>query len=286
MSTTPGPARPAGAVMPAGPVLPAGSGLPAGPTLHAVRASRAHGFAGIRAVFGRELSATFDSPIAYVAILATLVATTSWFLNEFFVTGKLDLAPYFDLLPWALAALAPALGMRLWSEDLRTRTFELWRTLPLSSVQIVLGKYAAALVVLALFLVGSTPLVLLLEWLGDPDLGAISAGYLGAFLLGAEFLALAAFVSSRTPDQITAFLLSALAAVLVVGLGDPRVIAVVDGLAPSFGPGTFLASTISPIPWFDAFVRGTIPIAGLVHMGGIAAAFLILNARSVSEERS
>ncbi len=251
-----------------------------------VAARRARGFAGFRAVFSRELSAAFDSPIAYVAILATLTATTSWFLNEFFVTGKLDLAPYFQLLPWALAALAPALGMRLWSEDLRTRTFELWRTLPLSATQVVLGKYAAALVVLGLFLVGSIPLVILLEWLGDPDLGAIGAGYFGAFLLGAEFLSVAAFISSRTADQITAFLLSALAGVFVVGIGDPRVIAIVDGFAPSIGPGTFLASTISPMPHFAAFVRGFVPFAGIVHMGGIAAAFLVLNARSVAEERS
>lgn len=249
-------------------------------------ALRARGIAGFRAVFARELSAAFDSPIAYVAILATLLATTSWFLNEFFVTGKLDLAPYFQLLPWALAALAPALGMRLWSEDLRTRTFELWRTLPLSATQVVLGKYAAALVVLGLFLVGSTPLVILLEWLGDPDLGAIAAGYLGAFLLGAEFLGVAAFISSRTADQITAFLLSALVAIFLVAIGDSRVVAIVDGLAPSIGPGTLLASTISPMPWYAAFVRGFVPIAGVIHMGGIAAAFLILNARSVSEERS
>lgn len=255
-------------------------------TQQPIAPTRARGIAGFRAVFARELSAAFDSPIAYVAILATLLATTSWFLNEFFVTGKLDLAPYFQLLPWAMAALAPALGMRLWSEDLRTRTFELWRTLPLSATQVVSGKYAAALVVLALFLVGSTPLVILLEWLGDPDLGAIAAGYLGAFLLGAEFLALSAFISSRTADQITAFLLSALAAFFLVAIGDPRVIAIVDGFAPGIGPGTFLASTISPLPWYATFVRGFVPFAGVVHMVGVAAAFLILNARSVSEERS
>ncbi|MBL8863576.1 MAG: hypothetical protein JNK02_16420 [Planctomycetes bacterium] len=249
-------------------------------------ALRARGLAGFRAVFAREFAAAFDAPIAYVAIGATLVATTSWFLNEFFLTGKLDLAPFLALLPWALAVLAPALGMRLWSEDYRTRTFELWRTLPLSASQVVLGKYAAALAVLVLFLFGSLPLVALLEWLGDPDRGAIAAGYLGALLLGAEFLAIAAFVSSRTADQITAFLLSALAATVLLGLGDPRVVAIVDGLAPALAPGTFLAATFSPAAWFAEFVRGHVPLAGIVHMAGVAAVFLFLNARSVVEERS
>lgn len=249
-------------------------------------ALRARGFAGFRAVFAREFAAAFDSPIAYVAIGATLLATTSWFLNEFFLTGKLDLAPFFHALPWALAALAPALGMRLWAEDFRTRTFELWRTLPLSASQVVLGKYAAALAVLALFLLGSAPLVFLLEWLGDPDLGAIAAGYVGAFLLGAELLAIAAFVSSRTADQITAFLLSALAAFLVLALGEAHVVAILDGLAPDLLPGTFLARTLSPLPHHAQFVRGFVPLAGVLQMAGVAAVFLLLNARSVGEERS
>lgn len=249
-------------------------------------ALRARGFAGFRAVFGRELAAAFDAPIAYVAIGATLLATTSWFLNEFFLTGKLDLAPFFHALPWALAALAPALGMRLWAEDHRTRTFELWRTLPLSPAQVVLGKYASALAVLALFLAGSAPLVVLLEWLGSPDLGAIAAGYLGALCLGAELLAIAAFVSSRTADQITAFLVSALLAVALLAAGEPHVVAIVDGLAPGLAPGSFLAATVSPLPHFAQFVRGFVPLAGLVQMLGVAGVFLWANARSVAEERA
>jgi ABC-2 type transport system permease protein len=249
-------------------------------------ALRARGLAGFRAVFGREFRAAFDAPIAYVAIGATLVATTSWFLNEFFLTGKLDLSPYFELLPWALAMLAPALGMRLWAEDHRTRTIELWRTLPLSASQVVLGKFTAALAVLALFLAGSLPLFGLLEWLGDPDRGAIAAGYLGALFLGAEFLAIAAFVSSRTADQITAFLVAALAAVVLTGLGDPRVVAVLDGLAPAAGFGTFLAEVVSPATWYAEFVRGYVPFAGVLHMAGVTAAFLVLNARSAVEERA
>jgi ABC-2 type transport system permease protein len=248
-------------------------------------ALRAAGFAGFRAVLGRELAATFDSPIAYVAICSGLLATTSVFLNEFFLTAKLDLSPFFAILPWALALLAPALGMRLWSEDLRTRTFELWRTLPLSSAQVVLGKYAAALAVHAVFLLGSLPLVALLLWLGSPDLGAIAAGYLGVFLLGAELLAISAFVSSRTPDQITAFLASALLSFALLALGEPHVVAILDGLAPERAPGTFLAHTVSPLPHVARCARGFVPLAGLVQMIGVAAAFLALNARSVAEER-
>ncbi len=249
------------------------------------QALRARGLAGLRAVLGREMAAAFDAPIAYVAISVSLLATTSWFLNEFFLTGKLDLDPFFAILPWTLALLAPALGMRLWSEDLRTRTFELWRTLPLSTGQVVLGKFGAALCVHAIFLAGTLPLVVMLVWLGEPDLGAIAAGYLGALLLGAELLAIAAYCSSRTPDQITAFLTASLASLALVACGDPRTVAVLDGLAPALSPGTFLARSVSPLPYLQQFVRGFVPLAGVVQMLGVAAVFLYLNARSVRAER-
>lgn len=253
--------------------------------LRAAAPSRASWIRGMRAVLRRELSAAFDSPIAYVAVIAALLGTTSWFMNEFFLTAKLDMRPFFEIVPWALALFAPALGMRSWSEDLKTRTFELWRALPLSGAQVALGKYAATLVVHALFLAGTTSIVVLLVALGRPDLGAIAAGYLGAFLLGAELLAIANCVSSRTPDQISAFLVSSLAAFALLALGEPRVVAVLDGLAPELGAGTFLAATVSPLVPYRAFVGGFVPLAGVLHATLVSAAFVWLTARSVSSER-
>jgi ABC-2 type transport system permease protein len=234
----------------------------------------------------RELAHAFDSAVAPVALSAAIVATNATFLNEFFLTGKLDLAPLFALLPWVLALLCAALGMRLWSEDLRHGTFELWRTLPLSTAQVVLGKYAAAQVLVLLYLAGTLPLVAMLTWLGSPDLGAIAAGYLGALLLALELLALAAFAGSRTREQVAAFLAAALAGFALLALGDARVASVLDGLAPELAPGSALAGALSPLPHLERCARGFVPLAFVLHALLVSAALLALNVWSVREERA
>lgn len=240
---------------------------------------------GVRAVAARELSAAFDSGVALVALALSLVAVTSVFMNEFFLARKLDLAPLFDLLPLALVLLAPALSMRTWSEDLRSRTFELWATLPLSNAQLVLGKFASTLVLHALFLAGTLPCLVLLEVLGSPDLGRIASGYAGAFLLGGTLLALGQFLSSLTSDQVTAFVGTAFASFALLALGAPRVVAVLDGIAPALGPGTWLAANLSALPRYESFVRGEIALAGVAYFTGLAAAFLCSNARALEASR-
>lgn len=240
----------------------------------------------VRAVFARELSAAFDSSIAYVACIAAWIAVSSLYMNEFFLTGRLDMTPFFDVLPLVLVLFVPALSMRAWSEDLRTRTFELWMTLPLSAGSVVLGKFLSVLAVYALFLLGTLPIVAMLVALGEPDLGRIAAGYTGAFCLGAQFLAVGLLFSSVTSDQIVAFLSTAFAAFALVFTGHPRVVAVLDGLAPGIAPGSFLADTLSATPHYDNFVRGTVGLTAVVYFAGFAAAFLFLNTLAVEKNRT
>lgn len=244
------------------------------------------GLGAVRTVAGRELGAAFDSAIAYVASCAAWIAVSALFMNEFFLTGRLDMTPFFDLLPLVLVLFLPALSMRVWSEDLRTRTFELWMTLPLPARSVVVGKFAATLTLYALFLLGTTPIVGMLVALGDPDLGRIAAGYLGALLLGAQFIALGTLCSSFTADQIVAFLASAFAAFLLLVSGHPRAVAVVDGLAPNLSLGTFLADTFSALPHYESFVSGLIRLSSVVYFVGFAAACLFLNALVVEKNRT
>lgn len=241
---------------------------------------------GLRAVFGRELAASFDSAVAYVATIAGLLVVTSAFMNEFFLTGKLDMTPFFDELALVLVLFVPALAMRTWSEDLATRTFELWMTLPLSGAQIVLGKYLAALALYVLFLAGTLPIVLMLAALGEPDLGRIAAGYTGAFLLGGLLLAIGQFVSGLTGDQIVAFLASSAASFLFVFSGHPRAVAVIDGLAPRWLPGSWIADNLSALPHYQGFVRGTLALPSIFFFVLLAAAFLAWNTWVVEKNRT
>ncbi len=232
--------------------------------------------AGSLLVARREVRAYFDSPIAYITAAVFLVLAGTSFMNSFFLAGVIDMRPFFDTLPFLLIPFLPALTMRSWSEEHAQGTVELLLTLPLQPLQIVVGKYGAALFYYALILTGSLPIVAMLVWLGEPDLGLIFCGYLGAFLLGALFLAFGQFLSSLTHNQIVAFALAALLASILVFSGDPRVVEVVDGLAPLWQPGTAISDSISCLPHYEAFVSGLIGVDHLLYFLLMSGFFLWL----------
>lgn len=240
---------------------------------------------GIRLVQRRELRGLFESAVAPVFLIAGLVLLNSLYMNEFFLAARLDMTPLFDALAPLAAVLFPAITMRMWAEDRRQRTFELWMTLPLTPWQVVLGKFASALALAALFLAGTLPIVVMLTQLGDPDLGRIFASYVGALCLASMLLAAGLFMSSLCRDQITAYLLAVLVAALFLATGHPRVVAVIDGMAPDAGIGRGLARYFASLPHYESFLRGHIELGALVHFLGWTAVFLTANASAVKRLR-
>ncbi len=232
-----------------------------------------------RIIAGRDLAAALDSSIAPVVLIASVLLVNSAFMNGFFLHGRVEMSSFFQLMPLFLAVFLPALSMRLFAEEHKTRTIEVLFALPISPREAVLGKYLAALGLFTLFLVGTLPIPALLMALGDPDLGAILSGYLGVFLLGAELLALGVLASSITADQIVAFIAAAVPGAALVLLGDFRVKRVLDGLTESQSLGTDLANLLSPLPAFEDFVRGIIGASSLLHFGAFCAFFLWAAAR-------
>ena len=221
--------------------------------------------AGTLVVARREVGAYFDSAIAYVYSIAFALLANSVFMNEFFLTGTVDMTGYFDQMPLFFAFFIPAVTMRLWAEERKQRTVEFLLTLPIKPLQAVLGKYLAALVLLALFLASSLPIVAMLLALGSPDLGLIASGYVGLFLLGGFLLGVGMLFSSLSSDQIVAFVASTLVGFLFVLTGDERVAAVVDGLFPALALGTFLYESFSVLPHYAGFVRGVVELSSVVY---------------------
>lgn len=240
---------------------------------------------GLTLVASRELGAAFDSAVAYVVLAGGVLVLSTLFMNEFFLTGRLDMTPLFDDLALLSIVLLPAISMRSFAEDKRTRTFELWMTLPLAPLQVVLGKYLAALALYALFLAGTLPVPIMLFALGDPDPGRIAAGYLGALSLGLLFLAAGNFLSALSRDQIVAFAAALLCAFLLLGSGDPRFVAVADGMWPAAALGSLLAENVSALPHYQRFLQGLLDPGSIAYFLGLAAAFLWLNAQAVLRVR-
>src|SRR6476659_8062512 len=97
-------------------------------------------------IFNRELASYFTTPLAYVFIVIFLVlaGVLSFFVGDFFERGQADLQSFFTFHPWLYLVLVPALSMRLWAEERKTGTIELFLTLPLRLSAAVIGQFLAA----------------------------------------------------------------------------------------------------------------------------------------------
>ena len=84
-------------------------------------------------IFRRELAGYFATPLAYVFIVIFLVmaGVLTFFVGNFFERGQADLQSFFTFHPWLYLVLIPALSMRLWAEERRSGTIELFLTLPI-----------------------------------------------------------------------------------------------------------------------------------------------------------
>lgn len=239
----------------------------------------------VRVIAGREFLQYFDSKIAYVFTIAFILLANSVFMNEFFLSGLVDMTRFFESMELLLPLFVPAVTMRLWAEERKTRTIELLLTLPIRTSWAVLGKFVAAVGLFLVALAGTLPIPCMLEALGDPDLGRILAGYVGVVLCGACFLSLGMLVSSLSSDQIVTFVATSVACYLLVLLGREDVQAVLDGLAPALEVGTRLRETVSVTPRLEAFREGAVTLDGVVFFVGLTALFLWTNAIALERIR-
>ncbi len=220
----------------------------------------------VRTIFKRELKSYFTSPVAYVLFVVFLgiSSTLSFFFTGVLEGGEADLfLPYFQYLPWYLVLVAPAVGMRLWSEEQRLGTMELLLTMPLAPWHAILGKFLAAAVVLFAMLVLSFPIVWTINYLGDPDNGVIMAGYVATLFVALCFLAVTSVVSALTRSQLVALLVSvAICMTLWLG-GLPHVSELLMNLKGGwliFWPVLKLVNIVGVMPHFTELAKGVLGI--------------------------
>lgn len=149
-------------------------------------------------IFKRELASYFATPLAYVFLMIFLVLSGvfTFYLGGFYERNQADLTVFFGFHPWLYLFLVPAIAMRLWAEERKSGTIELLMTLPISRAEAVAGKFLAAWVFSGLALLLTFPMVLTVNYLGEPDNGAILTGYLGSWLLAGSYLAVGGCMSA------------------------------------------------------------------------------------------
>ncbi|HUA51151.1 MAG TPA: ABC transporter permease subunit [Candidatus Sulfotelmatobacter sp.] len=231
----------------------------------------------IRIVFGRELAAYFATPLAYVFIVVFLVLAGSltFFLGSFFDRGQADLQPFFTFHPWLYLFLIPAIAMRLWAEERKSGTIELFLTLPITTTQAVLGKFLAAWAFCGIALALTFPLWITVNVLGGPDNGVILASYLGSWLMAGAFLAIGAAVSALTKNQVIAFVVAAVVCFLLTVSGSSVVLGFFTGWAPETVIDT--VASFSFISHFTSVMRGVIDVKDMVYFLSLIVFFLFAN---------
>ncbi len=213
----------------------------------------------------REISGYFASPVAYVFIVIFLLLASffTFMVSDFVDRGQASLAMFFAWHPWLYLFLVPAVGMRMWSEERRLGTIELLLTMPITPWQAIVGKFLASWVVLILALVLTFPLVITVNYLGNPDNGIIIAGYVGSVLLAGAYLSIAAMTSAMTRNQVVSFILSVVLCLFLILSGWPPV---TDLLVHWANPWFVQAiSAFSVMTHFDAIEKGVIDSRDLLY---------------------
>lgn len=240
------------------------------------------------AVFKRELSSCFVTPVAYVFIVVFLVLTGVFTFSEelgnFYRRGQADLAPFFVFHPWLYLFLIPAISMRLWAEERRSGTIELLMTLPIPAWAAVVGKFLAAWVFCGVALALTFPMWISVNVLGQPDNGAIAAAYLGSFLMAGGFLAVGACLSAATKSQAIAFVLTTVGCFVLLLTGLPFVQNALAGWVPGAVRDTIAG--MSFLTRFSAISKGVIALPDLIFFVSLIAAALAANAAVVDLKKS
>ncbi|MBL0700761.1 MAG: ABC transporter permease subunit [Desulfosarcina sp.] len=160
----------------------------------------------IRHIFTKEFKDYFVSPIAYIVISIFLLVTGWFFFTTFFIYDQASLRNFFTLLPIIFSFVIPAITMRLFAEEMSVGSYEILLTLPVTSGDIILGKFFASVAFVAAMLLPTILYPVSISFLGSLDWGPVAGGYIGAILLGAAFSAIGLFASSLTRNQIIAFI--------------------------------------------------------------------------------
>lgn len=227
----------------------------------------------------KEFFSFFNSPLSFVIIVPFLFISTFIYLRTSLVVGEASMRSYFELLPWFLILLAPALSMKLLTEERSRGTLELLFAHPLSEADIVIGKFLGALGFFLLILgtTASLPLSLLIA--ANPDPGILISQYIGGLLVGATFLSLGLMVSAYVASPIGSFLLAASGSFVLILLG-------VDFVTLLFPwPGNRIVQELAITNHMNTIARGLLDFRDILYFLTLTGLFLTATIMKLSERK-
>ncbi len=227
------------------------------------------------AIIKREINSFFASPIGYLVIAVFLVINGLFlwvFSGNYNIldSGFADLSAFFELAPWVLLFLIPAVTMRAFSDEKKMGTLELLLTKPIRLHEIVLGKYFGAVLLILIALLPTLLYIITISNLGNPegnwDVGSTLGSYLGLLFLVLAYTSIGVFASTLSENQIVAFIIAVfLCFLLYYGF---------DGLA-TIVP-VFNISNLGMKTHFDSVARGVLDTRDLIYFLSLALFFIAL----------
>jgi ABC-2 type transport system permease protein len=162
----------------------------------------------ILVLFKKEFRFFFFSPIAYIFICVFLIFAGWVFFSQFFLFNQAEMRNFFELLPYFLAFIIPAITMGQFSEEFSVGSYEMISTTSVSLMDIILAKFLAACAFMFIALIPTFIYPVSIAFIGDLDFGPVIGGYFGSVLLIGAFAAIGIFSSALTKNQIMSLIIS------------------------------------------------------------------------------
>jgi len=235
------------------------------------------------AIIRKEINSFFASPIGYLVIALFLVINGLFlwvFSGEYnvFDAGFADLSAFFQLAPWVLLFLIPAVSMRAFSDEKKMGTLELLLTKPISLRNIILGKYFGALLLIVIALIPTLLYVMTISDLGNPsgnwDVGSTIGSYIGLLFLAMAYTSMGIFASTLSKNQIVAFIIAVFIC-FVFYFGFEGLSSISSSLDLSF---------FGMKEHFNSVARGVIDTRDLIYFLSLTALFLVFTYLKLKEE--
>ncbi|HLX93807.1 MAG TPA: gliding motility-associated ABC transporter permease subunit GldF [Puia sp.] len=235
------------------------------------------------AVCKKELRQFFSSLTGYIAIAVFLLMNgLTLFVfpaTNIFDYGYATLSNFFDLAPWILLLLIPAITMRSFAEEFRTGSFEILQTRPLTRWQVVSGKYMASLIVVIIALLPTILYYFTIQKLSGQngiDTGATMGSYIGLIFLTAVFVAIGICCSSLTNNAVVAFIAAAFFCfVIYSGFNAASAL-------PTFSAGLDYYIEMLGIDFhYRSVSRGVVDLRDVVYFLSVIAFFLIFTSKNL-----
>ena len=233
----------------------------------------------IKNIFLREVRSYFNSPMAYIFLVIFVIVNSFFFTNIFFKVNQSDLRTLFNIIPLVYLFFIPAICMSLIAKEKNSGTMEVLSTLPITDIELVIGKFLSSLFLIFVGLLFTlVQLFTLIQTGTDIDYGVVFTGYLGLLLLGSVYSSIGIFSSSISNDQIIAFIISVFI-VLILYLMDKTILL--------FTP-SFMASFIQYLAvdyHLTNISRGVIDSRNIIYFFSVIGFFLFMTVRILESRK-